>query len=82
MNPKKLFEEVNCAIAHRYVSATNRWYIVYCHDRICCVPTDENVPPGIILGKFTGQMIHARLTLPWWNELETNFTKLYEELHK
>lgn len=82
MNPKKLFEEVSCAIAHRCVSTTNHWHIVYYHDRICCVPTNENVPPEIILGKFTEQMAQAKPTLPWWNELETNFTKLYEELHR
>ena len=79
MNPEKLFEEVSCAIAHRCVSNSDTWHIIYYHDRICCVPTGEKVPPEIILANLTEQMAQAKPSLPWWNDLETNFTKLYED---
>lgn len=82
MNPEKVLEEVATAIKHRTISYSFRWNIVYYHDRFCCVPTNVNVPPEIILGEFTEKMVQDGFTVAYWNQLKTNITKLYKELHK
>lgn len=82
MNPEPILEEVAIAIKHRTISTTHRWYIVYYHERITCVPSYVNVPPEIILHEFTEKMVQQGFSLTYWNQLTTNIIKLYEELHK
>ncbi len=82
MNPEAQLDKVAIAIKHRCISTTERWHIVYYHDRICCVPSYENVPPEIILCVFTEHQVRTGFTTEQWNDLKTNITKLYKELHK
>lgn len=82
MNPESALLEVATAIKHRCISTTHRWHLVYYHDRICCVPSYEDVPPEIILGEFTEIMVQRGFTVREWFDIKTNITKLYEELHK
>lgn len=81
MNPEPVLDEIGIAIKHRCISTTKRWHIVYYHDRICCVPSYENVPPEIILGEFTEEMVQKGFTYTYWNQIKTNVFKLYEELY-
>lgn len=82
MNPEKLLEEIATAIKHRTISTTFRWHIVYYDTRICCVPSNKNVPPEIIVGYFTEQMVQRGFTANQWNDLKTKIVKFYKELHK
>lgn len=82
MNPEPVLNEVATAIKHRCISTSMRWHIIYYYDRICCVPSYENVPPEIILDEFTEQMVQAGFTANQWDHLKTQITKLYEELNK
>lgn len=81
MNPEPLLDEVATAIKHRCISTTLRWNVVYYQDRICCVPTYENVPPEIILCQFDSMMIRDGFSIQQWNRLASKITKFYMELH-
>lgn len=81
MNPELVLDEIATAIKHRCISTTDRWYIIYYYCRICCVPSYVDVPPEIVLGEFTGKMVDDGFTVVYWNQLKTNITKLYKELH-
>lgn len=82
MNPEKLLDEVATAIKHRCISSTGRWHIVYYYDRVCCVPSHENVPPKIILGEFTAKDVQEGFSVNQWDRLKTKLVELYKELHK
>lgn len=82
MNPELILNEVAIAIKHRCITDTCRWHIVYYHERICCVPSYQNVPPEIIMGKFTERMVNEGFSVVYWNQIKTNITELYKELHK
>lgn len=81
MNPEQLLEEVATAIKHRGISTTERWHIVYYHDRVCCVPSYENVPPEIIIAEFTDQMVTDGFTVHQWHDIRLKITWFYKELH-
>lgn len=81
-NPEEVLADIALAIKHRCYSKTGRWCIIFFHERICCVPTYENVPTEIILGEFTERMVLEGFTVVYWNQLKTNVIKLYRELHK
>lgn len=81
MNPETVLDEIAIAIKHRTVSDTNRWHIVYFYDRITCVPSYTNVPPEVILGKFTEDMVSKGFSTSDWNQLKTNIIKIHKKLH-
>ncbi len=82
MNPELQFNEVATAIKHRCISTTEGWHVIYYRDRICCVPSYEDVPPEIILTVFTEHQVQTGFTTQHLNNLKTNIVKLYKELHK
>lgn len=82
MNSEQLLKEVATAIKHRCISTTHRWHVICYAQRICCVPTYENVPPEIILTEFTENMAQEGFSIHQWNQLKTKLIKLYKELHK
>lgn len=82
MNLEQVLKEVATAIKHRCISTSECWYVIYYRDRICCVPTYENVPTKIILARFTEQEVQGGFVLQKWSDLKTVITKLYKELHK
>ncbi len=81
-NPERVLEEIAIAIKHRTYSSSERWNIVYYHERLTCVPSYINVPPEIILNEFTEQMVQRGLSVIYWNGLKQNVVKLYKELQK
>lgn len=81
MNPEQLLEEAATAIKHRGKSTTERWHLIYYRDRLCCVPTYENVPPEIILMEFTEIMVQRGFTITEWNNLQTRMIEFYKELN-
>jgi len=81
MNPEVLLNEVALAIAHRCISTTERWHLIYYHNRICCAPSYEGVPPEIILISFTEEMAQGGFKTGQWNLLKTRIAKLCKELN-
>lgn len=79
-NPEQALDQVAASIKHRTISKTHRWKIVYYYTRICCVPYSEDIPPQIIIGEFTQQMVDTGFTLVYWNQIKTNIIKLQKEL--
>lgn len=79
-NPERVLEAIATAIKHRTISTTHRWYIVYYHTRLTCVPSYVNVPPEIILHEFTNKMIDKGFSIAYWNHLKAKVIELYKEL--
>ncbi|GAH81198.1 unnamed protein product, partial [marine sediment metagenome] len=53
MTHEQIIEDIEAAINHRTISNTLCWYIIFYHNRICCIPSNVSTPPEIILGQFT-----------------------------
>ncbi len=81
MNPELQLNEVATAIKHRCISTTERWHIVYYHNRITCVPSYENVPPEIILAEFTEIMVERGFTVHEWHDIRNKIAWFYKELN-
>lgn len=82
MNPEPILLEVATAIKHRCISTTHRWLVIYYYDRICCVPSYENVPSEIVLCEFTEKDVQSGFELKLWTELSKRIVDIYKELHK
>lgn len=81
-NPESILADIAISIAHRPISHTHRWKIIFYHERTCCVPAYADVPSQIVLHEFTERMVHRGFTSIYWNQLKQNVIKLYKELHK
>ncbi|MBA7668458.1 hypothetical protein ES703_76570 [subsurface metagenome] len=82
MNPEQIIEDIETAIKHRCVSNSATWYIIFYHDRICCVPPSAQVPPEIILGQFTEGQASNGFTTTDWNGLKEYAVRFFKELYK
>ncbi len=81
-DPKKILEAITRAIEHRTISKTNLWYIIFYHNRICCVPSNAKVPPEIILGQFTEDQAEAGLTIRDRDGINEYAVHFFKELYK
>ncbi len=82
MNPENVIEEVTAAIKHRTISNTLCWYIIFYHNRICCVPSNVSVPPEIILGYFTEDQAQAGFTTRDRDGINEYATHFFKELYR
>ncbi|GAH90283.1 unnamed protein product [marine sediment metagenome] len=82
MNPEQIIEDIEAAIKHRTITNTNRWYIIFYHNRICCVPTNASIPPEIILGQFTEAQAKNGFTTTDWNGIKEYAVHFFKELYK
>ncbi|MBA7698174.1 hypothetical protein ES703_106849 [subsurface metagenome] len=82
MTPEFIIERLTRAIQHRCVSNSATWYIIYYHNRICCVPTNAKVPPEIILGQFTEDQAHAGFTTKARDGINEYAIHFFKELYK
>jgi len=82
MTDEEVIEMVTSAIKHRTISTTLCWYITYYRDRICCVPTNVNVPVEIILGQFNEYQAYVGFTSTDWGRLKTAAIHFFKELYK
>lgn len=81
-DPAKILEAITRAIEHRTISNTNCWYIIFYHDRICCVPTNVSCPPEIILGQFTEDQAQAGFTIRDSDRINEYAVRFFKELYK
>ncbi|GAH33206.1 unnamed protein product [marine sediment metagenome] len=82
MNPEQIIEDIDAAVKHRCVSNSATWYIIYYHDRICCVPSNAKVPPEIILGQFTEDQAQAGFTTRERDGINEYAVHFFKELYK
>jgi len=82
MTDEEVIEMMTSAINHRTISHTGCWYIIFYHDRICCVPTNVSIPPEIILGQFNEYQAHVGFTSTVWSGLKTAAIHFFKELYK
>jgi len=82
MNPEEITENLKTAIKHRTISSTLCWNIVYYHNRICCVPSYQAIPPEIILGQFTEWQAENEFTPTDWDGLKEYAVHFFKELYK
>jgi len=81
-DPTKIAEAITRAIEHRTISNTLCWYVIYYHDRICCVPSNVSIPPEIILGQFTEDQAHAGFTTSDRDGINEYAVHFFKELYK
>lgn len=81
-DPAKILEAITRAIEHRGISNTLCWYIIFYHNRICCVPTNVSVPPEIILGQFTEDQTESGLTARDRDGINEYAVHFFKELYK
>ena len=81
-DPKKILEAITRAIEHRTISNTLCWYIIFYHDRICCIPTNISCPPEIILGQFTEDQAQAGFTTKDRDGINEYAVHFFKELYK
>ncbi len=81
-DPEKILEAITRAIEHRTISNTNCWYLIFYHDRICCIPTNVSVPPDIILGQFTEDQAQAGFTTRDRDGINEYAVHFFKELYK
>ncbi len=82
MTPELIIKRITRAIQHRTISNTLCWYIIFYHNRICCVPTNVSIPPEIILGQFTEDQAHAGFTTMERDGINEYATHFFKELYK
>ncbi len=82
MNPEQILEGIESSIKHRCVSTSDTWYIIFYHNRICCVPTSAKVPPEIILGQFTENQAKNGFTPTDRSGINEYALHFFKELYK